>query len=109
MCRPKAAVSNVRGKKTIVQRIKRAARSGGAYSQRKSSRADRDRNIRRDARRSARITNSSHDQSAKRGVARTDDVTLSRIWIVIVHSARAVWPVAGDQSAKCRHHDWAAI
>src|SRR5437588_5475679 len=90
MCRPKSAVSDMRGKKAIVQRIKRAGGSGGVHRQRKSSRVDGDRNIRRDAWRSARTANSAHDQSAKGGVARTDDVTLSRVWIVIVHSARAV-------------------
>src|SRR5438067_9419960 len=90
MCRPKSAVSDVRGKKTIVQRIKRAGGSGGVHRQGKSSRVDGDRNIRRDAWRSARIANSAHDQPAKGGIARTDDVALSRILIVIVHSARTV-------------------
>jgi len=107
--RPQLLITDVRGKKPIIEAIHREKRPSRWYIKRKASRIDSDRNIARDARGSTRVADPAHLQVAKRRVVWSYEVTFRRVGIVIINTTRAVGPsAAANQVAKRSYNDGSA-
>jgi hypothetical protein len=119
---PQPSISDVRRKQSVVERIQPNAARNRLHTAAVRIRCARDwercrvysdRDICRNARRAAGTADSAHDQSAERGVARTDDVAFSRVWIVVINTAGTIGSLAitngrCNQSAEGGDNDWPA-
>jgi hypothetical protein len=103
MRRPQPTVPDVSREQSIIESVERSAgrkgrdaRESGIDStcHREGRCVNRNRNISGNARCTAGATDPAHDQSAKRCVARSNDVAFGRIRIVIINAPWTIRPVA---------------
>jgi hypothetical protein len=115
---PQPSISDVRRKQSIVECIQPNARGKclhtadvGIRTARDwfGRRVYRDRDVCRNAGGTAGIADSPHDQAAECGVARTDDVAFSCVWIVVINTARTIRAIVSvNESAESGDHHWSA-